>query len=107
MQPVAESPARATFAMTDLDRAPQPTYQTQPRYPSEMRRMGITAEVMVTFIVDETGVVRDVNANDSSNIRFNSAAVEAVKKWIFRPGQKDGQPVRTRMVVPILFTLDH
>jgi len=111
-QPVADaaapagSPARATFAMTDLDRAPQPTYQTQPRYPFEMKRMGITAEVTVTFIVDETGAVRDVNANDSSNIRFNSAAVEAVKQWIFRPGQKDGQPVRTRMVVPILFTLD-
>jgi TonB family protein len=33
-----------------------------------------------------------------------AAAVDAVRRWQFKPGMKDGRPVATQLQVPIVFT---
>ena len=38
-------------------------------------------------------------------LAVEEAAVTGVGRWKFRPGQKNGRPVNTRMRVPILFRL--
>lgn len=88
-----------------LDDQPVARYQAQPVYPFEMRRSAITGEVMVSFIVDSTGSVRDAYAIRSTQREFEAAAVQAVAKWKFRPGRKDGRAVNTRMQVPIVFSI--
>ena len=89
-----------------LDRAPLARFQAQPHYPFEMKRSGITGEVLVEFIVDANGAVREARAVRSSQREFEGAAVQAVGKWTFRPGQKGGRNVATRMQVPIVFSLN-
>ena len=89
-----------------LERAPLARYQAQPQYPFEMRRGGITGEVLVEFIVDANGAVREARAVRSSQREFETAAVQAVSKWTFRPGEKGGRKVATRMQVPIVFSLN-
>lgn len=89
-----------------LDRAPLARFQAQPHYPFEMKRSGITGDVLVEFIVDANGVVREARAVRSSQREFEAAAVQAVGKWTFRPGQKGGRNVATRMQVPIVFSLN-
>ena len=42
----------------------------------------------------------------STHPAFETSAIEAVSKWTFRPGQKDGRNVPTRMQVPIVFSLN-
>jgi periplasmic protein TonB len=83
---------------------PQARYQAKPQYPFEMRRAGISGEVVVQLIVDKEGIPRRVHAVRSSRKDFEAAAVAAVEKWRFKPGTADGLPVDTPMAVPIVFT---
>lgn len=95
------------FDVNQLDRQPQPTVQGPPQYPFEMRRAGISGQVMVDFIVDAQGNVRNAYAVSSTQREFEQAAVIAVSKWHFRPGQKSGHAVATHMQVPIVFSLNN
>ena len=70
-----------------------------------MRRAGITGDVLVEFIVDANGDVRNAFAVRSSQREFETAAVQAVSKWKFKPGRKGGRAVNTRMQQPITFSL--
>lgn len=94
------------FDISKLDRAPVPRFQSRPQYPFEMRRAGIGGEVVVDFVVDFNGDVVDAYAVRSSRREFEPAAVAAVSKWKFKPGQKGGRDVMTHMQVPIVFTLE-
>ena len=89
-----------------LDRTPVARFQARPEYPLEMKRTGSAGEVLVEFVVAADGSVRDARAVRSSQREFEDAAVRAVSKWTFRPGQKDGRNVPTRMQVPIVFSLN-
>ena len=93
------------FDISKLDQAPVPKFQARPTYPFEMRRAGISGEVQVDFIVDTDGNVRNAFAAHSSQREFEAPAVQAVSKWKFRPGRKNGHSVFTHMQVPIVFSL--
>ena len=66
----------------------------------------MTGSVVVDFIVDTAGNVRDAYAVDATLPEFEETAVEAVSKWRFRPGKKDGHLVNCHMQLPIDFELD-
>jgi len=102
----AASGMKDLFDLANLDQVPQPRYQAQPNYPFEMRRAGITGEVVVGFIVDTQGKAVEVYAVRSTQREFEAAAIQAVSKWTFRPGRKGGRAVNTRMQVPIVFSLN-
>ena len=102
----AASGMKDLFDLANLDQVPQPRYQAQPQYPFEMRRAGITGEVVVGFIVDSQGKAIEVYAVRSTQREFEAAAIQAVGKWTFRPGRKGGRAVNTRMQVPIVFSLN-
>jgi len=102
----AASGMKDLFDLANLDQVPQPRYQAQPQYPFEMRRAGITGEVVVGFIVDSEGRAVEVYAVRSTQREFEAAAIQAVSKWTFRPGRKGGRAVNTRMQVPIVFSLN-
>jgi periplasmic protein TonB len=94
------------FDISKLDQRPEPRLQARPQYPFEMRRAGIAGEVLVDFIVDTNGDVRNAFAVHSSQREFEASAVQAVSKWKFRAGRKNGHAVFTHMQVPIVFSLD-
>jgi len=94
------------FDISKLDQQPVAKFQARPQFPFEMRRAGISGEVLVDFIVDTNGDVRNAFAAHSSQREFEAAAVQAVSKWKFRPGRKNGHAVFTHMQVPIVFTLN-
>jgi protein TonB len=95
------------FNLKDLDRQPQERgVRARPNYPFEMRRAGIPGEVVLQFIVDTNGDVRDVTVLSSSQREFEAEAIKAVLKWKYRPGQKGGKAVNVRMQIPIVFNLN-
>ena len=96
----------AIFDLAALDQRPQATVRIKPVYPFEMRRSGLKGEVTVGFIVDSEGQVRDPYIISSSNAGFEDAAIQAVLKWKFRPGQKGGRAVNTRVAQPLSFSLN-
>lgn len=94
------------YDLSALDQLPQVRgIQAAPEYPAEMKRQGITGKVIIQFIVDANGQVRDITVVKSTNKTFNKPAIEAVQKWRFIPGKKGGKSVNTRMQIPIEFNL--
>ena len=95
--------AGPTYDLKQLDRIPQARQQDRPAYPLELRSQGIAGEVVVGFVVDTEGHVRGAEVLRSSQSGFEAPAIDAVSRWTFRPGMKDGRAVNTRMSVPIVF----
>ena len=86
-----------------LDRTPRTTNQVAPIYPHSQKNLGLSGEVLVSFVVDEHGRVRDPVAIEATNREFADAALRAVTRWRFEPGKRNGMPVRFRMSLPIRF----
>jgi protein TonB len=94
------------FEPATLDQAPVARFQPPPEYPSEQKRLGITGDVVVDFIVDAHGNVQNAHAISSNYREFEEAAVKAVARWRFKPGRKGLATVNTHMQVPIVFNLN-
>jgi RNA polymerase sigma factor (sigma-70 family) len=85
------------------DRAPTLSTSREPVYPPEMRAAGVHGNVLVEFVVDADGEVRDVEAIEATRMEFEAAAVEAVQAWKFLPGVKGQQVVNARLQQRVLF----
>jgi protein TonB len=103
---VAASGLKNIFNLADLDEKPRPVVRINPVYPFEMRRSGLKGEVLVEFIVDTQGNVRDPLILRSSHPGFEQAAIDSVLKGKFKPGRKGGAAQNTRVRQPITFTLN-
>ena len=94
------------FDLKNLDQQPQPKFRQQPTYPFEMKRQGIEGEVLIEFICDNNGEVKDAKVVKSDNHAFDSAAIDAIYKWKFRAGKKGGRSVSARMQQPFVFSIN-
>ncbi len=86
-----------------LDIQPVAIDQTVPKYPPDYQKIGRVGEVLVDFVVGTDGSVINASAISSSDKGFESSAVEAVRQWLYQPGQKDGNVVNTHLQVPIVY----
>lgn len=93
--------------VTGLDKPPHARFQSAPPYPFEARRNGQEGTVMVEFVVDESGQVREPRVVSATDRIFEETTLRAVAKWRFEPGRRGGQIVRFRMAVPVVFNLNH
>lgn len=101
----AGSPGAETLDIANLDARPKPATMLTPVYPHDMAAARIEGSVVVSFVVDATGKVRDAQAVKSSRPEFEAAAVAAVENWQFDPGRKGGRQVNTRVSQKIDFNL--
>ncbi|MBU1041716.1 MAG: energy transducer TonB [Proteobacteria bacterium] len=86
---------------------PEAVKRVKPTYPAEARRRGITGRVLLRVHVDAVGSVRDVLVQSAEPVGvFEAQAVEAVRKWRFKPGVRLGEPVPAWLLVPIRFALE-
>jgi len=104
--PVASAGLTKVFDLKNLDQQPEARIKQKPVYPFEMKRQAMTAEVLVEFVCDSNGDVRDAHVLKSDNIAFNAAAIDAISKWKFRPGKKGGHTVAARMQQPFVFSIE-
>ncbi|MEO6264246.1 MAG: energy transducer TonB [Luteimonas sp.] len=86
---------------------PVPIESPAPRYPRDALRHGESGTVLLRVHVGPDGVPYAVDLVQSSRSRsLDRAASDAVKRWRFRPAQRDGQPVAGEVQVPISFNAD-
>ena len=86
--------------------APVLLSSTIPNYPERARRLGIEGQVVLRFIVDQSGMVEGDIQVVSSIPMLDQAAIYAVRQWRFSPGRdRNGNPVRVLVSVPMQFTL--
>lgn len=91
------------FDVADLEKRPEPVSQVAPAYPAELRKAKVEGVVTLVFVLDETGRVEEPRVENSSRPEFEKPALDAIRKWRFSPGLKDGQPVRTYIRIPMRF----
>jgi len=99
----AETGQADAFDVSDLEKRPEAISQTAPAYPAELRKAKIEGSVTVVCILDESGRVEEPRVENSSRPEFEKPALDAIRRWRFRPGMKDGQPVRTYIRIPMRF----
>ncbi|MDY6903548.1 MAG: energy transducer TonB [Thermodesulfobacteriota bacterium] len=95
------------FSETDLDAPLTVLVQAPPSYPLRARRLGIEGRVTVSFIVNESGHVENIQilSADPENV-FENSVRQCVSQWRFKPATVDGTPVKVRRVMPIKFKLE-
>ncbi len=95
----------ALFSLADLDQKPRVIYQPSPMLNNVVRKRA-PGTVYILFIVDQEGRAQNPIVQKSTDPVFEKPAMDAIKKWKFEPGKRNGQAVRFRMRVPITFPRD-
>ena len=75
-------------------------------YPEFERRNNIEGKVVVSYIIDENGRVRDIKIDEGVSQGLNKEAIRvtrSLKRWY--PAFKDGQPVKVHFKQPFQFGL--
>jgi protein TonB len=77
--------------------------KVSPAYPRVARQAGLGGRVTVRAVIAPDGSVESVEVFSSTNPLFNDAAVEAVRRWRYRPALMNGKPVRVYFSVVVDF----
>jgi periplasmic protein TonB len=85
--------------------APVPVYRPEPEYSEEARKAKWQGAVLLSLVVDENGVPQDIKVIRSLGLGLDQKAIEAVQKWRFKPGQKDGKAVPVSANIEVNFRL--
>lgn len=85
---------------------PVPVRAVAPEFPYEMRREGVGGVVTILCVVDETGAVQQPEVQKATNDAFVKPAIDALKKWKFKPAIKDGVAVAQKVTIPIQFSVN-
>ena len=77
----------------------------EPEYSEEARKAKWQGTVQLSVVIDETGHARDLKVSKSLGLGLDQKAMEAVAKWLFKPGMKDGRPVAVFATIEVTFHL--
>lgn len=96
-----------SFTVDQVDDPAQHIGGPQPIYPEVMKSVGIEGVVRLRFVVGINGRVEPstIQVISSSNKAFENAAVEGIKKLLFKPAKMRGQEVRQLVEQNIKFAL--
>lgn len=89
---------------TDLT-APVATIKVDPAYPPDVLRDHVEGTVTLYAVIRADGTVDDIRVLDSLDSRLDENAKQALSRWHFRPGIKNGEPVAVEAVVQIPFRM--
>ena len=79
--------------------------QVEPEYSDDARKAHLTGFVMLSIVVNTSGKATNIDVIKSLGMCLDEKAIEAVQRWIFRPGTSKGVPVNVRAQVKVTFTL--
>ena len=74
------------------------------KYPKEAKKANIEGTVKVHFVIDTDGKISDAHVYQGVHPLLDAEAVRVVMKspkW--KPGVKDGKPVRVSYTMPVVF----
>ncbi len=80
-------------------------FKVEPEYSEEARKAKFQGTVLLFVVVDEKGNPRDIKIIRPLGLGLDQKAVEAVEKWKFSPGKKDGKPVPVQAQIEVNFRL--
>jgi periplasmic protein TonB len=85
--------------------APVLLWKTEPEYTEEARKARLQGLVVLRIEVDPRGQAHNITVRQSLGLGLDDRAVDAVRRWKFKPGYLNGKPVTTVAVVEVSFHL--
>lgn len=85
--------------------APVLLYKVEPEYSEEARKVKHQGTVIVHAVVQPNGRAVNLRIVRSLGLGLDEKALEAIQKWRFRPGYKDGKPVSVMATIEVNFRL--
>ena len=89
----------------DVATQPKPIHIVQGEYTPAAYKAGIQGTVKLRVGVNERGEVEDVEVIGPLDPGLDQKAIEAARKWKFRPGTVNGKPVAMQSRVDLEFTI--
>lgn len=83
--------------------APVLINKIEPSYSLKACEVHFSGTVLLSVIVDEHGLPRNIKVIRPLGLGLDEKAIEAVHQWRFRPGMKGGHPVSTKAQVEVNF----
>jgi protein TonB len=80
-------------------------WKIEPEYTDEARRAKIQGTVVLHIEVDTRGQAQNITVRQSLGLGLDERAIEAVRRWRFRPGYRNGKPWVTAAMVQVNFRL--
>jgi periplasmic protein TonB len=82
------------------------TRYTPPEYPDRALNDRVSGSVVVQYVVDKKGDTKEIKVTQSTPPGvFDRAAIDAIRRWRYRPAQYNGQPVEVPVRTLIRFVL--
>ncbi len=85
--------------------SPVPVFTPDPDFSDEARRAKYQGICVISVIVDAHGNTQDPRVVRTLGMGLDEKALEAVRKWRFKPAMKGSQPVPVRINVEVNFRL--
>ena len=101
--PVDDSTFAAFQPVVRGVKPPKATSAPDPKYPDLPEGAEPQGTVLMLIGVTAKGHVEPVRVLHSDEPAFEKTAVETVRKWRFRPAEKDGHPVPVQVTVEMKF----
>jgi TonB family protein len=83
--------------------APQVLYKVDPEYSEEARAAKRGGTVTLSITVDPEGRASDIHVVKGLGMGLDEKAIEAVRKWKFKPGMNKGAAVSASVSVDVTF----
>jgi TonB family protein len=84
---------------------PRVLSKVDPEYSQEARRDQIEGSVLLQAIITPEGIADNITVVKGVGSGLDDKAIEAVSKWTFQPGTKDGSPVPVWVTIEVNFRL--
>ena len=79
--------------------------KTEPDYSEDARKARLQGSVLLRIVVNERGRAESIVVTQSLGLGLDERAIEAVKKWKFRPGMRGKTLVPTSAIIQVTFRL--
>ncbi|HVG91441.1 MAG TPA: energy transducer TonB, partial [Alphaproteobacteria bacterium] len=84
---------------------PVAIYSPEPSFSEEERKAKHQGIVQLLLVVGADGHPYDIRVSQTLGMGLDELAIEAVKRWRFRPATRDGKPVNTQIAIQVDFRL--
>jgi TonB family protein len=104
-QPASPDGSQTAYRIGSDVSAPRLLYKVEPDYTAEAHAAHLEGRVVLSVVVSAEGLATDIKVVESLDKGLDGKAIEAVRKWKFEPGLKNGQPVPVMATIEIHFRL--
>jgi TonB family protein len=99
------TPAAPLTALPDGSDLPVLVTRVDPQYPEAAKRLKAGGDVTLRVVVEANGTIGRIEVVTQAPFGMTEAAVDAVRRWTYRPARVDGQPVAVWKVIRVKFAL--